>query len=269
MKKEFVEYEGNTIPYRASEICFCLSDYAKSYILENRSVIKNIDNDVRDAVLVDLINYLGMIGCIDFGIYSKDLYEKQDKQCFVDSQCLISGIYKNLSYYLYYTNPSNSIKLNNHMNNCKREVSFEDISFVVNDFLNYLLEVNGYERVFSLLEMKNIADNMKHNMEMKRLKNFLISTEEFNSALLNGEDIVKLYRKVSDQNKLDYIDKNGVYHYKSNIAKKLGRSEMFSWDVAPVKDKLYSMMYAYGKINPSLKPKNESLVRILKDMRTR
>lgn len=43
-------------------------------------------------------------------------------------------IYKNLSYYLYYTNPSNSIKLNNHMNNCKGEVSFEDIAFVVSDF---------------------------------------------------------------------------------------------------------------------------------------
>lgn len=269
MKKEFVEYEGKTIPYRASEICFCLSDYAKSYILENRNVIKNIDNDVRDAVLVDLINYLGMIGCIDFGIYSKDLYEKQDKQYFVDSQCLISGIYKNLSYYLYYTNPSNSIKLNNHMNKCKREVSFEEISFIVSDFLNYLFEVNDYERVLSLFEMKNIADEMKHNIEMNKLREFLISTEEFNDVLLKGENIVKLYRNVSSQNKLNYIDKNGVYHYIPSVAKKLGRSEMFSWDIVPVKEKLYSMMYAYGKINPSLKPKNESLVRILKDMRTR
>ena len=44
---------------------------------------------------------------------------------------------------------------------------------------------------------------------------------------------------------------------------------MFSWDVAPVKDKLYSMMYAYGKIIPGEEPKNEALVRILKSMRTR
>lgn len=43
--------------------------------INNRSVIKNTNNDVRDADLFDLINYLGMIGRID----SKGLYEKQDK----------------------------------------------------------------------------------------------------------------------------------------------------------------------------------------------
>ena len=269
MKKEFIEYEGNTIPYRASEICFCLSDYARKYVLENRCIIKHIDNDVRDAILVGLINYLGMIGCIDFGLYSKDLYESCESKSFVESQCLISGIYKNLSYYLYYTNPSNSIKLNNHMNKCETEVSFDDISFVVSDFLNYLLEVNGYERVFTLSEMKNIADEIKHNIEMSELKKFLISTEEFNGLLSKGEDIVMLYRNVCSQNKLDYIDKNDVYHYIPSIAKKIGRSEMFSWDIVPVKEKLYSMMYAYGKINPNDEPQNESLVRILNDMRTR
>lgn len=271
MQKEFVEYDNgkNTVPYRASEICYCLTDYARKYILEKRNVIKNIDSDVRDAILVDSINYLGMIGCIDFGLYSKDLYDKDDDYCKVDSQCLISAIYKNLSYYLYYKNPSTSIKLNNHMNNCKDEVSFEDISFVVCDFLNYLLEINGYERVFTLLEMKNIADKMAHDIEMSKLKNFLVSTSEYSELLSKGEDIVKLYRRVSSQNKLNYIDKKGVYHYIPSVAKKLGRSEMFSWDLYPVKDKLYAMMYAYGKIEPNVAPKNESLVRILNDMRTR
>lgn len=104
---------------------------------------------------------------------------------------------------------------------------------------------------------------------MNKFMEFLISTEEFNDALLKGENIVKLYRNVSFQNKLNYIDKNGVYHYIPSVAKKLGKSELFSWDIVPVKEKFYSMMYAYVKINPSLKPKNESLVRILKDMRTR
>ena len=53
MKSEFIEYEGKTIPYKASDICFCLSDFARKYILEERSCIKNIDVDVRDAILVD------------------------------------------------------------------------------------------------------------------------------------------------------------------------------------------------------------------------
>lgn len=269
--KEFVEYDNgrNTIPYRASEICFCLTDYARNYINEKRVVTKNVDVDVRDAVLVDMINYLGMKGCIDFALYTKDLQEKCDNEYFVDPQCLITIMINHLSYYLFYDNPVKSIKLNNHMNSCKEEININDVSYVVVDFINYLLEVNGYERVFTLFELKQIADESAHRIEMRKLKDFLISTGEYSEVLSKGEDIVKLYRKVSSQNKLNYIDKNDVYHYIPSIAKKLGRSEMFSWDLAPVREKLYSMMYAYGKINPNVKPKNEALVRILNSMRTK
>lgn len=268
MKKEFIEYEGNTVPYRASEICFCLSDYARRYILENRDVIKNIDTNVRDAVLVDLINYLGTIGCIDFGIYTKDLYEDKEVKVNVDDRCLLSGIYKNLSYYLFYGNAIESIKLNNHMNSCKEKINFNDLAFVVADFINYIFEVNDYERKLTLFEMKTFADEIAHNIEMNKLKEFLISTNEFNDLLVKGEDVVKLYRNISSQNKLDYIDKNDVYHYVSDVAKKLGRSEMFSCDIVPVREKLYAMMYAYGKICPTEIPQNEALGRILKSMRT-
>ena len=269
MKSEFIEYEGKTIPYKASDICFCLSDFARKYILKERSCIKNIDVDVRDAILVDLINYLGMIGYIDFALYSKDLYDKDKTHCYVEPQCLMSAIYKNLSYYLFYKNPGNSIKLNNHMNCCKGEVNFNEISLVVLDFINYLFEVNGYDRVLSLFEMKCYADQIAYNIDMNKLKDFLISTDEYSNLLVNGEDIVKLYRSVSKQYKLNYIDQNDVYHYVPNVANKVGRSEMYSWDLAIVKEKLYSMMYAYGKIFPGEEPKNEALVRILKSMRTR
>ena len=112
-------------------------------------------------------------------------------------------------------------------------------------------------------------DDVLDYVKSQKLKDFLISTGEYSEVLSKGEDIVKLYRKVSSQNKLNYIDKNDVYHYIPSIAKKLGRSEMFSWDLAPVREKLYSMMYAYGKINPNVKPKNEALVRILNSMRTK
>ena len=35
---EFIEYENdnNTIPYKAHEVCFCVTDYARKYLKENR-----------------------------------------------------------------------------------------------------------------------------------------------------------------------------------------------------------------------------------------
>ena len=59
--KEFVEYDNgrNTVPYGATSICFCLTDYAKKYIIEDRVITKGVNDDVRDAVVVDAINYLG------------------------------------------------------------------------------------------------------------------------------------------------------------------------------------------------------------------
>lgn len=270
MKNEFIEYDNgrNTVPYGATSICFCLTDYAKKYIIEDRVITKGVNDDVRDAVIVDAINYLGTKGNIDFGLYTKDLYHKGSSEEYVDPQCLISAIIHHLSYYLFYINPVESVKHNTHMNDCEDEISFDDASYVVCDFINYLLEVNYYDRVFTLAEMKAMADNLQHKIEMNKLKNFLMGTSQYSQALADGEDIVKMYRRVSSMCKLDYIDKDGKYIYTPKMAKKLGRKEMFSWDSAPAKEMLYSMMYAYGKMYPDVEPKNQSLQRILKDMRT-
>lgn len=273
MGKEFIEYDNGTnkVPYRASTICFCLTDYARRYIKENRVVTKSIDKDVKDAVIVDAINYIGMKGYIDFALYTSDLQKEcsNNEENYVETQCLITAIIRHLAYYLFYANPVNSIKLNSHMNSCKEEIDIEDAMYVVSDFINYILEVNGYDRVFTLRELQTIGESAVHDMEMRKLKDFLVSTEQYSEILSSGGNIDKLYRKVSSENRLNFIDKNGVYYYTPSVAKRVGSSRMYSWDVATVKEKLYAMMYAYGKLEPKDMPKNQSLQRILREMRTR
>ena len=92
MGKDFVEYhsENGRIPYSASTLCFCLTQYAKDYINENRKITTNIDKKVRDAVLVDAINYMGVQGCCDFALCTKDLYDTQKLREKVEPQCLIT-----------------------------------------------------------------------------------------------------------------------------------------------------------------------------------
>ena len=72
MGKEFVEYqsENGRIPYSASTLCFCLTQYAKDYISDERKLTSKIDSKVRDAVIVDAINFLGYQG----GIEEDELY---------------------------------------------------------------------------------------------------------------------------------------------------------------------------------------------------
>lgn len=269
MKKEFIEYENdnNTIPYKAHEVCFCVTDYARKYLKENRIIIGGIDQNVRDAILTDAINYLGKLGCIDFGIYTKDLYAEVEDRYIVDDRCLISAIVNHYAHYLFNEKPIELINANKHMNNLDKEIKPDDVAFVIVDFLNFILDQNNYERVYTLMELKNIAEVIEHNIEMRKLKKFLESTSEYSEALARGEDIVKLYRKMSENNKLNYVDKNDVYHYTKEYEKKLGRSEMFSWDKEVVREKIYAMTYAFGKINPHEDIKMEVLQRTLREMR--
>lgn len=38
---------------------------------------QKVSQDVIDAILVDVINYLGLKQCLDYGMYTKDLYQER------------------------------------------------------------------------------------------------------------------------------------------------------------------------------------------------
>ena len=138
MGKEFVEYnsENGRVPYSASQICFCLTQYAKDYISENRKFIINIDKKVRDAVLVDAINYLGSRGCCDFGLYTKDLYDDKRHEEEVDAQSLLTVISNHYAYYMFNRGIVESVLRSSHMNECTEEFSANEGAIVLLDFIN-------------------------------------------------------------------------------------------------------------------------------------
>jgi len=47
---------------------------------DNIKLVVDIDQRVVDAVLVDFINYVGMSMCVDYGLYTKRLKEKEANQ---------------------------------------------------------------------------------------------------------------------------------------------------------------------------------------------
>jgi len=81
--------ESRKLPVSIGDVLGALSNYAKSYCEENDpvdSVIRNkhmndlrgkyqrrLTKDMVDAVVVDFINYIGGVNCVDYAMYTKDL----------------------------------------------------------------------------------------------------------------------------------------------------------------------------------------------------
>lgn len=252
MGKEFVEYksENGRIPYTAPQLCFCLTQYAKDYILENHSIISNIDKKVRDAVLVDAINYLGMQGCCDFALYTHDLYNEEKHEERVDGQCLLTAIIYCYAYYMFDEGIVESVLRNKHMNECTEEFDADNGAIVLLDFINYIAKRNDYDRTFTIEDLYEKFKVQKHNYELNQLKKFLELTGEYNEKLASGEKIDKMFLNMARENDLQYIAEDGTYHYTDKIKERVGYSEMNPWDAGKVEEKICAMAYAFAKLNP-------------------
>ena len=250
MKKEFIEFqsENGRAPYSASTICFCLTEYAKKYINEKRLLTKNIDINIRDAVLVDVINYMGMVGCIDFALYTKDLYDGKKHNDYVEPQTLITLLVNHLGNYIFKHNLVNSITRNKHMNNVKDIFDINDGILIIIDFINYITEVNKYDRVFTIKDLYEKYKNQHYNLKMQELKEFLESTNEYNEKLLNNESINSIFEQMAKENALKYVDNNGTYHYTDDISIERGNSKMDFIDTRFVDKEIYAMAYAFAKM---------------------
>ena len=250
MSKEYRNYynKDSRIPYSASHICFCLTQYAKDYILENRKNIINIDKDVRDAVLVDAINYLGSRGCCDFALYTKDLYDKKKHKEEVEAQSLLIVISNHYAYYMFKRGIVESVLRSKHMNNCTKEFDANDGAMVLLDFINYIAKRNGYDKKFTIKELYDKYKIQKYNCEMYELKKFLELTGEYNKKLLDGQNIDDIFSSMAQSHNLKYVGGDGTYHYTDIIRDRVGQSEMYFWDAKEVDDEIYAMSYAYSKL---------------------
>lgn len=264
MEREFIEYysENGRIPYSASTLCFCLTGYAKNYVLENRKATSNIDKNVKDAVLVDAINYLGAQGGCDFALYTEGLYNEREIKEKVDSQCLLTVIVNRYTHYMFKEGIVESVLRNNHMNECTEEFSFDDGATILIDFINYIAEKNGYCRKFTIVELYERFKTHQKEKEMKKLKQFLELTREYSEKLLLGQSIDTIFESMSRKHRLKYIAEDGTYHYTDRVAKRLGHSKMPSWVVNEVEKHIYAMTYAYAKISEvyDMKPSQNEVI---------
>lgn len=130
-----------------------MTQYAKDYICENKCE-ETEAIDIRDAVIVDSINNIGLRNGIDFALYTCDLYDDKKFAKNVELNTLLTLM---LNYYSSYIDEGivSSITRNNHMNNLEKNqsISENDCTEILTDFMNYITYVNDIEKTFTMEEL--------------------------------------------------------------------------------------------------------------------
>lgn len=269
MSKEFIEYhsEDGRGPYSAAMICSSLEQYAKNYVKENDRITSNIDKNVRDAVLVDAINYIGLQGWIDYALYTNDLYSQKSEKISVSPQCLLTVAANHCAFYMFNENMVDSVLRNDYMNECNKEFDPNDGAIVLLDFVNYIAQRNDYDKRFTMRELYERFKTQKHNCEMKKLKEFLELTDKYSELLANGYSIDNVFENMLSKHNLKYVPEDGTYHYIDEINPRLVKDdEIHPWTAIMVNKEVDAMAYAYAKMNdgskqvPQAKIINERIV---------
>lgn len=260
MGKEFVEYQGETIHCSASTICFCLTNYAKDYIKNDNEKIANVDTKIRDAVLVDAINYLGAQACCDFGLYTYDLYGDRKRDAYVEPQALLTTTTNYYATYIFNEGITKSVLRNNHMNEVKEEFDANDGAIVLLDFINYIAKINNFDRTFTMKDLYDKYLKQHHKIELKELKRFLELSGNYTQRLQTGETV----NNIVD----DILRKNNIYEFK--LLRKTNLDEVPSWKKRDIDKDLYALTYAYAKLDDDkLETDNEIIKDKIKEMSIR
>lgn len=261
MGKEFVEYDGNDgrISYSvAPTLCFCLTQHARNYIAQNRKIIANIDKNVRDAVLVDAINYLGLCGCCDFALYTHDLYSDRVEKEKTDGQYLLNVVQNYYATYIFQYGMVESVLRNNHMNDCTEKFDANDGSIVLVDFINYLAQVYGYDRTFTIKDLYEKFKVLEYKDDIRKLNDFLEKAFKYSEKLADGESINKIFSDMAKEHNLINITENKL-------------RKMHPWIREEVEEEIYAMSYAYGKMFNDVKetPQIKIINKKIREMKKR
>lgn len=270
MGKTFIENYSNNVkkPYLEYTLCSCLTDYAIDYIAEDRSIISNIDKNIRDAVLVDAINYLGLhggcSGCSEFGLYTEDLYDTKIGAEKLDTQYLLIAIQYFYAIYIFQYGMVESVLENNITTNCTEQFDANDGAKVLVDFINYIAQVNDYDRRFTIKDLYEKFKIQEHKAEMNRLKDFIEKSSEYSERLVAGESIDSIFNDIAIKHNLSSISDDGKY-----IDNDL--DEMYPWTKKSIEEEIYAMAYAYGKMSDDIKeqPQTEIINKKMLEMKKR
>lgn len=114
---------------------------ARSFLNNNGSEIKT---DEQEAIVVDFINYIGSIFCVDYCMYTEDLknivdyQDKFNELDVVEKEKMIGSLKSRIEKYS--STSTNSIIRNKHMNNTNGilEVTNVEIEEFLLEFLKYM-----------------------------------------------------------------------------------------------------------------------------------
>ncbi len=241
--------ESGRYPYKPSEICFCLSEYAKKYIKENREKIKNIDRKITEAVIVNFINYLGMVGWCDFALYTKSLHDETYKGKLVDSNTLISILLNYGGIYLYNNDFVTSILDNKHMSEITNPFEPYLGEIVLLDFINYVTKQNGYKNVFTIDTLmtrakvqKDLIETHDTQRELSKLKTFLINSGNYYRILSKTHSINEAYEDINDIGEILEPTLDSRFYELAYAYAKLNREKEEDEEIPePIQEKLLEM----------------------------
>ena len=134
---------NESISYSARELGYCLMQYARNYVKTKQYKDIVVSNEIRDAVLVDSINYIGLKHGLDFAFYTSDLYWEEVET--VESKTIESNLLLSIMIHFFYkyigSNIPASVIRNRHMNELQQNQEVEEFDSVaiLADFMNYIV----------------------------------------------------------------------------------------------------------------------------------
>lgn len=253
MGKEFIEYHSDNVkkPKLEYTVCSCLTNYAIDYVAENRSAISNIDKKVRDAVLVDSINYLGVRCGYDYGMNTEDLYNTKMRIEKLGTQYVLTTMQNFYAIYIFQYGMVESVLENNIMTNCTDKFDANDGATVLVDFINYIAQVNDYDRKFTIKDLYEKFKIQEHKNEMNRLKDFIEKSSEYRERLVDGENIDDIFTDMAIKHNLSSISDDGKYIYTD-------LDKMYPWSNREIEEEIYAMAYAYEKMPSDIKEQSQT-----------
>ena len=271
MGKTFIEYNDKVIEYDGHTICEVIAQYAKDYVKMDSDfdMIFDIDCDVRDAVLINMVNYLSSVNKSHFHFNKRELYNnKKATKKKVDGQTILSVLFNHLSVHLFNDNLVNSVMLDGRRHDCHVPFDVDDGRKVIIEFVNYVSERNGFDRTFTLDDFYAKYKELSYKYEMDKLKVFLYKVNDYTNKLVKGENIDDIYKRLLNSYDLKYISKSGNYYFNDETADKKFRECMNQTEIKEINKELYPLLYAYEKYKDNCKhTDNETIKKRIKEMK--
>ena len=137
------------------------------------------DADIKDVILMDILTEYRNLTRDNLA----DICDEPKPMSDEESSSLINAVIKLSISSIHKFSKGNSI-INLHP---------IDLANILANFINHLLEKNGYYRRFSAFELLELVKEYEHEIEREKLSRFLRRVSKYSSLLGNGKSVDDIY----------------------------------------------------------------------------